>query len=106
LADGLIFGEMQKLDMTPEIAEAAAPSLMDCKGGVVIERQLVDYFCNKQRRLQIVVKTFVGKNELKDSQLRLKAMLDRYIRRHASVVECFQFQTRLAFDADTHSMVE
>ncbi len=86
--------------MTPEVAEAAAPSLMDCKGGVVIQRELPDYFCNEQWRILVLVKTFVGKNELKDSQHRLKSMLDRYIRRHAAVVECFRNQTRLAFDAE------
>jgi len=100
LADGLVFGEIQKVDMTPEVAEAAAPSLMDCKGGVVIQRELPDYFCNEQWRILVLVKTFVGKNELKDSQHRLKSMLDRYIRRHAAVVECFRNQTRLAFDAE------
>jgi hypothetical protein len=93
LDDGLIFGEMQKLDMTPELAEAAAPSLMDCKGGVAIKRQLADYFCNKEWRLQVVVKTFVGRNELKENQLRLKAMLDRYVNRHVDVIECFRNQT-------------
>jgi hypothetical protein len=100
LADGLIFGEMQKIDMTPEVAEAAAPRLMDCQGGVLIQRQLADYFCNKESRFQVVVKTFVGKDGLKEGQHRLKEMLDRYIRRHATVLECFRQQTRLAFAAE------
>jgi hypothetical protein len=100
LADGLIFGEIQKMDMTTEIADAAAPRLMDCKAGVVIQRQLVDYFRNAEWRVQILVKTFIGRDELKDGQHRLKAMLDRYIRRHTTVVESFRNQTRLAFDSE------
>jgi hypothetical protein len=85
--------------MTPEVAKAAAPRLMDCQDGVVIQRQLSDYFSNEMWRLLVVARTFVGKNELKENQHRLKAMLDRYIHRNAAVVEAFRQQTRLAFDA-------
>jgi hypothetical protein len=100
MADGLIFGEMQKLDMSNEMAELAAPELIDFQNGLALTRRLFDFFCNGDKRLFVLVRTFVGNDKLKDTQRRLKETLDRYVRRHPAVIECLRYRSRLAFDAD------
>ncbi len=100
LADGLIFGEMQKLVMNTEMTELAAPELIDFQNGLALTHRLFDFFCNGDKRLLILVRTFVGSDKLKDTQRRLKEALDRYVRRHSVVIECLRNRSRLAFDAD------
>jgi hypothetical protein len=100
MADGLIFGEMQKLDMNAEMADLAAPALIDFRDGLALEHQLFDFFYKGGKRLLVLVRTFVGSDQLKDTQRRLNETLDRYVRRHPAVTECLRYRTRLAFDAD------
>ena len=58
------------------------------------------FFCKGDKRLFVLVRTFVGSDKLKDTQRRLKETLDRYVRRHSVVIECLRYRSRLAFDAD------
>jgi hypothetical protein len=99
-ADGLIFGDVQKFDFTDEVLEAAAPTMIDFKYGLALEQKLFDHFNSQGMRVMVVARTFVGGNQLKDRQCRLKAILDRYVRRHPAVLECVKYSTRLAFSAE------
>jgi hypothetical protein len=99
-ADGLTFGDVQKFDFTDEVLNAAAPTMIDFKYGLALEQKLFDYFSSQGMRVMVVARTFVGSNQLKDTQCRLKATLDRYVHRHRAVLECARYNTRLAFSAD------
>ena len=100
-ADGILFGDMQRLEMTAEVAEAAAPTLLDCQNRLCLKHQLHDFFCNGRERLMVQVRTFVSGDQLKGRQPQLKATLDRYVRRNRAVLECLRGWTRLAFDAQS-----
>jgi hypothetical protein len=100
LVDGLIFGEMQRLDMDADMANSIAPELMDCRNGLALRHQLVDFFRKRDKRLFITVRTFVDQDRLQSTQNRLKETLNRYVRRHTAVIECLRYRSRLAFDAD------
>jgi hypothetical protein len=91
---------MQRLGMSAEMADLAAPKLIDFQNGLPLERQLFEFFCKGDNRLFVLVRTFVGSDKLKDTQLRLKETLDRYVRRYSVVIECLRYRSRLAFDAD------
>jgi len=100
MVDGLVFGEMQKLDVNAEMAESSAPELIHCQNGLALTYQFVDFFRNGNERLLVLVRTFLGHEQLKDKQRRLKETLDRYVHRHPAVIECLRYRSRLAFDAD------
>lgn len=62
---GLILGgEMQKLDMNAEMADLAAPELIDFQKGLALKHQLFDFFGKGDKRLLVLARTFVGNDEL------------------------------------------
>ena len=77
-----------------------APELIDCQNGLALRHQLADFFRRGDKRLLVLVRTFVDSDRLKDTQRRLKETLDRYVRRHLAVIECLRLRSRLAFNAD------
>ncbi len=86
--------------MSPEVAESAAPLVIDFRDGLGLQKRLFVFFSNGHERLMVRVRTYVAVDQLKDRQRRLKTTLDRYIRRHRKVAECLRYWTRLAFDAE------
>lgn len=100
LDDGLVFGDMEKMEMNEEIADAVLPVLLDCEDGVATQHKFSDPYSNGIERLFVCGRTFVGGDQMKEQQIRLKKALDEFIRRHAPVLECIKLSTRLAFNAD------
>jgi hypothetical protein len=101
LDDGLIFGEMQRNDFNGVADLAlAAPLLRDFHNGVGFEHRLFDYHSNGRERLMVVLRTYIGRSQLKDTQRRLKEELNSFINRHRRVLECYKLRARLAFDGD------
>jgi hypothetical protein len=100
LTDGLIFGDMQRFEMSEDVAEAAAPTVVEFSNALGLEKRLCDFFSNGHERLMVCVRTYVHDRQLKEVQRRLKVTLDRYIRRHRPVLDCMRDRTRLAFDAE------
>jgi len=100
LAGGLIFGELQRVDLNVEEANSYAPKVIDFNNGLGLERQLRDFFYNGRERTIVIVRTYVGGSSLKPNQLRLQRTLERYITRHRAAIECFMLWPRLSFDAD------
>jgi hypothetical protein len=98
--DGLIFGDLQRNDFDG-IADVAvaAPTLVDFRNGATFEQKLLDFHSNDHERLMVIVRTYVGKKDLKDTQRQLKTRLDAYIRRHRVIIDSFMLRARLAFDA-------
>jgi hypothetical protein len=95
LADGIVFGEMQKMFLTPEIAERVGPHILDFE--LALEQRQPDYYQSRDYRFLIEARTFVGSNDLRPSQVTLKQKLDGYVRRHSRVTEYFRQYSRLAF---------
>jgi hypothetical protein len=98
--DGLVFGDMQKLEMSAKIADLVAPQMIDFKDLVGVEHRLADFFSKGNLRLMAIVRTYVAGTQLKDKQRRLREILDRYVHRHRTVVQVLRDRTRLAFDGE------
>jgi hypothetical protein len=103
LDDGLVFGEMQRNDFSGRVNVAeAGPRLIEFRNGLGLEQKLFDSHSNGRERLMVIMRTFIGNDQLKDEQRKIKAQLDGYISQHRAFVEAYMLRARLAFDSGKH----
>ncbi len=100
LDDGLIFGDFQRNDFDEPAIAAAAPHLIEFRNGSHTEQRLRDFYSVGNERAMVMLRTYVGGDQLKDAQRRLKTKLDGYIRRHPAIIKSMMLRARLAFDGD------
>lgn len=100
LDDGLIFGDFQRNDFDEPAIAAAAPHLIEFRNGSHTEQRLRDFYSVGNERAMVMLRTYVGGDQLKDPQRRLKTKLDGYIRRHPAIIKSMMLRARLAFDGD------
>jgi hypothetical protein len=93
-ADGLMFGNMEKVDGPIHLF---APKIMDFSNSVCITRDLKDLHSSEKHRLVIVVRTFVGGEQLKETQRRLKERLDWFVARYKEVLSCLTLRSRITY---------
>lgn len=94
-SDGLIFGSIEKFDGPVELL---APEVIEFSNGSGIKRRLSDYYRSGNERMVVVVRTFVGGDQLKDTQRRLKLRLENFIRRFPDALTCLMLRSRITVD--------
>jgi hypothetical protein len=93
-SDGLMFGNMEKFDGPVELF---APTIVDFSNGVGIERNSTDFHSAQGNRLVVIVRTYIGKEQLKEAQRRLKTALERFVDRHRDVLLSLIARTRITY---------
>jgi hypothetical protein len=93
-SDGLMFGNMEKLDGPVELF---APTVVDFSNGAGIKRNLTDFHCAGDERLAVIVRTYVAEDQLKEAQRRLKTALERFVERHRDVLYSLMARSRITY---------
>ena len=93
-SDGLMFGNMEKLDGPVELF---APTIIDFSNGTGIKSDLTDFYRSGGERLAVIVRTYIGGDQLKAAQRRLKETLERFIDRHHDVLCSLTARSRITY---------
>lgn len=93
-SDGLMFGTLEKFFGPIELF---APTIIDFSNRIGVKRDLTDFYRSGNARLAVTVRTYVGGNQLKEIQRRLKATLERFIDRHRDVLYSLTARSRITY---------
>ena len=93
-SDELMFGNVEKFNGPVELF---APTVVDFSNGVGIERKLGDFHSTRGERLAVIVRTYIGEEQLKEAQRRLKMVLKRFVDRHRNVLHSLTARSRITY---------
>jgi hypothetical protein len=100
--DGLVFGNMEKFKGPVELF---APTIVDFSNFTFSKQDLTDIHRAGDERLMVIVRTYVGEDQLKDAQRRLKTALERFVDRHRDVLHSLTARSRITYVKEPYGPV-